>query len=319
MNNDNNNQNNYNLNNSMNDDMFNVFNQTPTTEAPVQATPVAPQIGNTAAAPTTTVAPTTTTPPTPPKPAIDQKKDENLITVNNYVEPKEPFSLKNLLKKKVQEEEKSFDINAITNYTETKKVLTEEDKEEKKKKSDLIKLVILLIILAIVGYFAYSVFSNYLAASESVVINKRTATNIVNTDNVKTISYECDKPFDMAFYNFPYPDNIEHMTYKGSITYSFRNEKLYNIEENMTFLYIDLGEASKDVINYCNKYNVVYDQFQLLCKFSHNYLIIKNSIYMKDLDNKVVKNNLYTFNIIYNKDTIIGDILTNDKSCKLKE
>ena len=309
-----------NNNNNNIDDMFSVFNQTPTTEPPTAAPTTPPEIGGVSASPST-VAPITTTPPTPPKPVQATKPEDNLITVNNYVAPKEPFSLKNLLKKKMQEEEKTFNINDITNYTETRpKVDTEEEKEEKKKKSDLIKLILLLIVLVIVGFFAYRVFSNYLEPSQNIIINRNTNSNIINNDKIEVISYECNKPFDMTFYNFPYSYNIESLTYKGNTTYTFHNDKLHNITEQFTFLYINLDDFSKkEITDYCNKYNVVYDQYQLICKFSNNYLTITNSFNTKDISNKEIKNKLYTFNINYNKDTIVGDVLENDKTCRLKK
>ena len=312
---DNNSNDNYNLNSSMNANAFDVFNQnasasnqpapTPVPQAPVQNQNGVP------------VANITTTPPKPP--VIQKQSNEPVgITVNDYVEPKEKFSFKNLMKKKVEEEEKKFDINAITNYTEEHKKTedAEEVKEQKKKKSDLIKLIILLVVLAIVIYFAYSIFSNYLKVNSNVI-------NTINTKeplkNVKTESYECNKPLDVEFYKLPQRDSILLDNYRGNIVYTFKDDKLDTIYEELVIEYDKMTVDMQEVINYCNKYNILYDQFQLLCSYKRNTITIKNNMSLTRPNNKKFANDFLTFNFEYNKNTIIGDVLSNDKSCKLKQ
>ena len=156
MNEGNNNNNNFDLNTSINSEAFNVFNQAkaPSTEA--QAV-LKPDLNH---------------PQTPVQP-ITEPKTENLITVNDYKPPKEPFSFKKLLRKKIEEDEKKLDINDISNFVEEKKSEDEilAEKEAKKKKKDIITLIVLLVILVIMGYVAYTVFSNYVAPSKDYINN----------------------------------------------------------------------------------------------------------------------------------------------------
>ena len=109
----NNNNNNYNINTGMNADAFNVFNQAPTQPAQPQQPVVVPPTGPSAPVRPMTVPPT-----------------ENLVTVNDYKPPKEPFSIKALLRKKVEEEEKKIDINDISSFVAPKK--TDEEIEFEK-------------------------------------------------------------------------------------------------------------------------------------------------------------------------------------------
>lgn len=313
---DNNSNDNYNLNSSMNANAFDVFNQNANNSTPAAPqAPVTPQpVQNQNGVP---VANITTTPPKPP--VIQKQSSEPVgITVNDYVEPKEKFSFKNLMKKKVEEEEKKFDINAITQYTEEhkKEVDTEEVKEEKKKKKDLIKLILLLVALAVAMYFAYSIFSNYLKVNDNVI-------NTISTKEplkeVKTESYECNKPLDMDFYKLPQRENILLDNYKGKIIYTFKNDKLDSIYEELEIEYDKMTVNMQEVINYCNKYNIVYDQFQLLCSYKRSTIIIKNNMSLTKPNNKKFANDFLTFNLEYDKNAIVGDVLSNDKSCKLKQ
>ncbi len=307
--NNNNNQNNndYNIYNSMSADAFNVFNRNvaTTTEAAQQAVPVQPVAQPQPTAPTPAPAPST----------------ENLVTVNDYVEPKEPFSLKNLLKKKAEEEEKKIDINDISSFVTPKKSEEEiaEENEEKKKKKDLLVLIILIVVLIVMGYFAFTVFSNYLEPSSNGI-----TTSIVKNEEVKeekkttNVAYNCDKPFDNDFYKIPYAEYINLESYKGKNNYKFKNDSLINIEESFTFTYNnELPEEAKPIITkYCNSYNAVYNAYKLLCTYSNNTIIIINIFRINKLETNVITNKVVTFNLIYNKDTSSAKLLENDKTCK---
>lgn len=311
--NGNNNQNNnYNIYNSMNDDAFNVFNQNVPAPTPTEVAPT----------------PTAPTEPVPVQPAqIGTSPTPNLVTVNDYKEPKKPFSFKDLLKKKVEEEEKTFSIDDITNFKEEKKpdIDPEEAKEKKKKVKDIIILVVALIALVIVGIIAYNVFSNYLLPSENVIDSNIIRKNIHSSKVVKekkegeATIYNCNNTIDNTFYNLPYTEYINWDLYKGNATFSFVNDKLDVMNETYNITYNMLTpEETSIIVNYCNSYNKVLDQYQLLCKYSNNILVITNSYYLNKIDGEIT-NTLGTFNIKYNKNTILGDLLSNNSSCAIEK
>ena len=311
--NSNNNQNNnYNIYKSMDDDAFNVFNQNSQSSTPAQ--PVSTQV-----AATPEVAPATPTPapaPTTPPPGM--------VTVNDYKEPKKPFNLKDLLKKKIEEEEKTFSIDDITNFKDTKvKVDPEELKEKKKKTKDLLILILALVALIVVGIIAYNVFTNYLLPSQNIIdsstINKNINSNKIvdNTDEI--VKYNCYYGIDDAFYNLPAKDYILWDFYKGVTNYSFLNDKLDIIVENIDIYYDFMEyETSVEVTNYCNRYKKILDQYQFLCHFTNNHLLLTNTFYLNRVD-KNISNVLGDYNLKYNKNTILGDIITNDTSCVIEK
>lgn len=304
----NNNNNNFNLNTGMNADAFNVFNQTPTQPTEPQQPVVVPPTGPTAPVRPVAVPPT-----------------ENLMTVNDYKPPKEPFSIKGLLKKKVEEEEKKIDINDISSFTVPKKSDEEIqlEKEEKKKKKDIILLIVLVIVLIIMGYFAFTVFSNYMLPSENSVKSEQLSTNVTKTKEPKKkviTTYDCDKPLDIEFYKIPYSDLINMETYKGYNEYIFEDDALTTIEESFTFIYNEFPEGVEtEVIRYCNGFNVVYDQYKMLCTYNNNLVTVKNTFFINKLDTNEVVNRDIKYNFIYNNKTNSKKILEDDPTCKLKQ
>ena len=318
--NSNNNQNNnYNIYTSMNDDAFNVFNQS----AQNNSAAVSPQQPVSNATPTTPAVPPT---PAPVKPAPTKTTPDSLppgmVTVNDYKEPKKPFHFKDLLKKKIEEEEKTFSIDDITNFKDTRvKVDVEELKEKKKKIKDIIVLILALIVLVIVGIVAYNVFSNYLLPNQNI-IDSNTINRNINSSNVidnskDIVSYSCNYIADDTFYNFPAKDYIIWDNYKGTANYSFLNDKLDIITENIdiNYNYMD-DETNKIVIKYCNTYNKILDEYQFLCNYANYHLVITNTFYLNKID-KNINNFLGDYNLKYNKNNILGDIITNDNSCTL--
>lgn len=312
--NGNNNQNNnYNIYNTMNDDAFNVFNQssqnvnttkpvegiaTPQPTQPVQQAPVA------APAPA----------PTP----------QNLVTVNDYKEPKQPFSFKNLLKKKIEEDEKTYSIDDITSFKDTSEKVDEEEVKEKKKKiKDIIILVAAVIVLIIAIIVAYNVFTNYLLPNQNIVdtstINKNINSKKVINNTNDIAKYNCNYVLDDTFYNLPAKEYIIWEFYKGSSSYSFLNDKLDIMEEHMDISYNLMDdETKKMVIKYCNSYNKILDQYQFLCRFTDNHLLITNIFNLNKIDENV-SNVLGEYNLKYNKNNILGDVITSNTACTLEK
>ena len=305
--NNNNNNNNYNLNTGMNSDAFNVFNQTPV--QPVQQQPV--------------VVPPTG-PSAPIKPVVEQPT-EALMTVNDYKPPKEPFSIKGLLRKKVEEEEKKIDINDISSFIVPKKSdeEIEMEKEEKKKKKDLIVLIVLIVVLIVMGIVAFNIFSNYMLPSKNNIPAEALKTNIeeVKEPKKKVITtYDCDKPLDIEFYKIPHSDLINMETYKGYNEYIFEDDSLSTIEESFTFIYNEFPEGvENEIIKYCNSYNVVYDAYKMLCKYNNNLITIKDTFFINKLDSNEVVNKDIKYSFIYNNKTNSAKLLEDDTTCKLKQ
>ncbi len=308
-NNNNDNQNNtYNIYNAMNVDAFNVFNQNTNNAAP-ENTPQQP------AQP----APTAPVQPVQPKPV----QDPNLVTVNDYKEPKKPFSFKDLLKKKIEEEEKTYSIDDITNFKDDKKeVDMEEVKEKRKKIKDIIILVVAVIALVIVGIVAYNVFTNYLLPNQNIIdsntINKNIRSSKVAEKKGEVVKYNCNYNLDNAFYDLPAGEYIDWESYNAHTTYIFLDDRLDVIEEKIDIKYSDImmDDVKGTVISYCNAYNKVLDQYLFLCHFSNNHLIIDNAFYL----NKMVgepTNRLGTYKLNYHKNSILGDIIINNNSCTL--
>ena len=310
MNNDNNNEqnNNFNIHSAIDESAFNIFNQNPSPQ-PTVSQPTNNPASAPAAAPT----------PVPPQPT-KAAPTQNMVTVNDYKEPKKPFNLKDLLKKKMEEEEKTFRIDDITNFKDTTvREDPEEVKEKKKKKKDLIVLIFALIALVVACFIAYRVFSNYLLPSQNIIdsntINRNiNSTNVINDDS-DIINYNCNYMADDNFYNFPAKDYINWELYKGSSTYSFLNDKLDIITENIDLNYFYMDDATtKIVVSYCNKYNKILDEYQFLCRFTNNHLLITNTFYLNKIDSNI-NNFLGNYSLRYNKNSILGDLITNDNSC----
>ncbi len=304
----NNNNNNYNLNTSMNADAFSVFNQVP--EQPTQPAQ-------------SVVTPQPTAPVGPVRPVVE--KPTELMTVNDYKPPKEPFSIKNLLRKKVEEEEKKIDINDISSFVVPTKSDEEVqlEKEEKKKKKDLIVLIVLIVVLIVMGYIAFSVFSNYMLPSENSIQSETLTTNITKTETPKKkviTSYDCDKPLDIDFYKIPNSDLINMETYKGYNEYTFEDDSLTTIKETFTFIYNELPEGIEpEIIRYCNSYNVVYDAYKMLCKYNNNLLTIEDTFFINKLESNEVINKDIKYNFIYNNKTNSKKLLEDDQTCKIKQ
>ncbi len=306
--NNNNQNNNFNIYSSMDENAFSIFDQ-------AAAKPENnPNTGN--------IQPGTVQqgPVMPTEPPTD-----NMVTVNDYKPPKEPFSLKNLLKKKVEEEEKKIDLNDLSSFVVEKKSEDdiEEEKEKKKKQKELILLIVLLVILAVMGYFAYTVFSNYLETKKDYVIPGSIKTTIkkeVKQEPKKKIVdeiYECTKELDIETYKLPLAEYINTFSYKGNNKYTFKNNSLYKIEESFELIYDNTDEEQKKIITkYCNSYNSIFDSYQLLCKYTNDILAITNSFYIKKLDSSTINNGDITFNLIYNSETNSEKLLEDNQTCK---
>ncbi len=303
--------NNYNIHNAMDDNAFDIFNQK------AQQQPVVPSPVNNTAQTTTPQHPVPIATPTP-------TQNENLVTVNDYKPPKEPFSFKKLLKKKIEKEEKTFSIDDITNFKDDgKKVDMEEVKEKRKKVKDIVILIGAIIGLVVAVIMFINIFSNY-TMGENIVNNNsvlkiKSSKEIVEKEETKEVtSYMCDKTLDVSFYKIPNDIYINWEAYKGNITYTFNNDKLATIKEEYTLLYNDMNkDENRIIINYCNNYNKVLDQYQLLCTYSSNYLSITNNINLTKLDNESINNSLVIINPIYNTNTILGDILSTNNNCSI--
>ena len=304
--------NNYNIYNTMNDDAFNVFNQNQqaiTPEAPGQAQQVPKQ---------------TEQIPQPAQPVQPVAPNPNLVTVNDYKEPKKPFSFKDLLKKKIKEEEKTFNIDDITNYKDTtKKVDIEEVKEKNKKIKDIVILVVALVVLIIVGIVAYNVFTSYMLPSQSVVDSSKINKNIQSKKEINDINdvviYNCDNSFDDTFYNLPGKEYIVWENYRGITSYSFYKDKLDMIKEQLDINYNVMDrDINNTILKYCNSYNKVLDQYVFLCTFSNSHMIITNTFYLNKIDGPI-SNNLGEYKIKYNNHNILGDIITSNTSCTLEK
>ena len=304
------NNNNYNVHTTMNDDAFNIFNQN--TQSKSQAVEEVKPVEQQNSVPTQTV-------------EVEPSPTPNLVTVNDYKEPKKPFSFKELLKKKIAEDEKTYSIDDITNFKDDKKedIDPEELKEKQKKIKDIIILVVALIVLIIVGIIGYNVFTNYLLPNENTIssdtINKKILSSNVVEEKKNYIKYKCNSNIDNSFYNIPFIDNTNWDLYKGNTYYSFTNDRLDIINEVFELTYNMLSEEENNtIINYCNSYNKVLDQYVLLCNFSNNHIVINNTFYLSKIDGEV-KNKLGVFKINYTKNNILGDVITSNDSCTMEK
>ena len=77
-------------------------------------------------------------------------------------------------------------------------------------------------------------------------------------------------------------------------------------------------EENNTIINYCNSYNKVLDQYVLLCNFSNNNIVINNTLYLSIIDSEVM-NKLGIFKINYTKNNILGDVITSNESCTMEK
>lgn len=165
----------------------------------------------------------------------------------------------------------------------------------KSTKTEKIILVILILVLITVIIWSYCVFTG-------THLFKGKHDETYEITHLNTYSIDISESFK---WDIPYQDKIADNSYfKINITDTDDYIKEYN--EELLIIYNDLSEKElEEVKTFCNKYNEIYYNYQLLCTNLNNTIKINNEYSLEELNgNKSIKTEKknYEIPVTYNQE-----------------
>lgn len=171
----------------------------------------------------------------------------------------------------------------------------------KKKKNIIIEIIILLTIIAsiiTIFYIIYEVNDTVPKESESNQIKNYSKDKHIKI--IKDIS-------NVSIYKVPEIEKIDNESSNYEYIITATDNYINTINEIIDIYYNEQIEEPVDkdtLINYCNSYNEIANNYKLICTYSPNHLLLKNTFYLESIT---------TDNIITKKYKIEKDFNYNDK------
>lgn len=171
----------------------------------------------------------------------------------------------------------------------------------KKKKNIIIEIIILLTIIAsiiTIFYIIYEVNDTVPKESESNQIKNYSKDKHIKI--IKDIS-------NVSIYKVPEMEKIDNESSNYEYIITATDNYINTINEIIDIYYNEQIEELVDkdtLINYCNSYNEIANNYKLICTYSPNHLLLKNTFYLESIT---------TNNIITKKYKIEKDFNYNDK------
>jgi hypothetical protein len=215
--------------------------------------------------------------------------------------------LSSLLTKKPKKNERVFDLNDPSTYSSQEKEHKEID-EKQKNKIELILLFVLIIILGVVVYWAVNVFSTTLGMKRV-----DTTPSPVHTEPIKIDGYSCKTSIDKLYFAVPYPELIDNNLSSYTVEY-FSSEDTINLKvEKILINYGYLDDYKTSVVTkFCNSYNLINDDYQVICDLKYSVMTITNRFDLNKIDG-TVKNGDIEYKLNENNNSVLVDVV-NEKS-----
>ncbi len=147
----------------------------------------------------------------------------------------------------------------------------------------------------------------------SNILNDKTETSnsneIKNYSITKIIKYTKNSN-SSVIYNTPLPESInyEESTYNNYIMST--DNTITNLIETISLTYLNLSiEEKNEILNYCNAYDSIEDQYTLQCQFKNNTLFIKNNFSINKIPTEFIKTKNIEIFIPIKKGTKLNNFL----------
>ncbi|MBQ8659533.1 MAG: hypothetical protein IJ475_01680 [Bacilli bacterium] len=172
------------------------------------------------------------------------------------------------------------------------------------KKSKIIELTILLILIIIL---VLTIIFTY-----NIIREKPTNTKLSNDSYEITKYYKYKNNLeDITKFNIPYIEYIinESSSYKTTIKTIDKYIKYY--EENINIRYSSTSPYLTEIENFCNSYNEIEHEYEFLCTFSINKIMIKNTYNLEQIDADIITTPKKSIKLLYKQNQKIDSINQN--------